>query len=276
MTSLMTMLGFPFFQHAILAGILISIALGIVGTYVVVKRISFIAGSVAHAAFGGVGMGYYFGVNPLISAMGFGVICAWMMGVIRHWFSQDEDALIGAIWAVGMAVGIFFIFLTPTIASDLFGYLFGNILLISTQDLWLLLALDGLILAVTMVLYRVLQAVTFDEEFSTVINVPVLVVNLILLTLIALTAVLLIRAVGIILVIALLTMPSAAAKNWCNSLKSMQIVSVMIAMASTTAGITLGYVYNVPASPVIIFGVAGLYILSLFKFRRFKLHSEVQ
>ncbi|WP_292366481.1 metal ABC transporter permease, partial [Methanoculleus sp. UBA208] len=198
-------LGYEFFRNALAAGVLASVACGIIGTYVVVRRMVSVSGGISHAAFGGIGLGYFLGIDPLLGATGFTVATALGMGALELRARQQMDTLIGAVWAAGMAIGILFVYLTPGFAPDLFSYLFGNILLVPRGDILLMGVLVTVIVAAVALLYRELQAVTFDPDYATVMNLPVERLSLLLLVLIALTVVMLIRVVGIILVIALLT-----------------------------------------------------------------------
>ncbi|HOS67128.1 MAG TPA: metal ABC transporter permease, partial [Methanoculleus sp.] len=200
---MLDVLGFEFFRNALIAGVLASIACGIIGTYVVVRRMVSVSGGISHAAFGGIGLGYFLGIDPLLGAAGFTVAAALGVGTLQLRARQQMDTLIGAVWAAGMAIGILFVYLTPGFAPDLFSYLFGNILLVPRGDILLMGILTAVIVAVVAVLYRELQAVTFDPDYAAVMNLPVERLSLLLLVLIALTVVMLIRVVGIILVIAL-------------------------------------------------------------------------
>ena len=253
-----------FLHYAWIVGLLASVACGVIGAYVVVKRISFISGSIAHAAFGGIGLSYFLGIAPLLGATAFGLISAMVMGAIRYRYQQQEDTLIGAIWAVGMALGLLFIHLSSGYASDLFGYLFGNLLLSTAKETGMILGLNALILTVVIRFFRGFQAITFDEEYAKVLNLPVFALYLGLLALIALTTVILIRVVGVILVIALLTLPAATAKNFTTNLKHLQIAAVLIGMSATSLGLWLSYIFNLPTGPLIILVTAFLYVGSFF------------
>lgn len=262
------MLHYVFFQHALWMGLLCSIACGIIGSYVVIKRISFISGSIAHSAFGGIGLSYLLGINPLLGATGFGMITALLIGYVKFKFKQQEDTLIGVIWALGMAIGIICIQLTQGYAADLFSYMFGNILLISQTDLWIVGSLDvGIIICVGL-LFNPLRALTFDEEYAEILNIPVKKIYLLLLELITLTTVILLKAVGIILVIALLTLPAATAKNLTNNLKTMMGLAVGLGCLCTTCGILLSYSLNLPSGPLIIVLSSITYLVSLWATKR--------
>lgn len=255
-------LGYTFFQNALIVGLLASVAAGIIGSLIVIKKISFISGSIAHASFGGLGIAYFYGINPILGAAVFSVLSALGIGWVSKKSKTHEDALIGALWAVGMAIGLVFIFLAPGYAGDLFSYLFGNILLTTTQDIFLIIALDAIVLLSVALFFRYFLAIIFDEDFCEVTNVPVLFYYLFLMALIALTVVVLIRVVGIILVIALLTLPAASAKMMSRSLKGIILLSILLSAFSTVAGIFLSYYLNLPTGPVIIFIAAVIYFIT--------------
>ncbi len=257
------LLSYPFFQNALLIGLLCSLVCGVIGSFVVVKRMSFISGSIAHAAFGGLGLSYWLGFNPLLGAMGFGFLSALLMGMIRFRFRQQEDALIGALWAVGMSIGVICISLGSGYAGDLFGYLFGSILLTSDSDLLLMVLLNILVLGAVGYFYYPLVAITFDEDYASVLNLPVMALYLGLLELVTLTVIMLLKVVGTILVIALLTLPASAAANWTARLRVMMMVSVGIGAVSTVGGIFLATFLNFPPGPVIIFVCSLFYVASL-------------
>ncbi|HOT03683.1 MAG TPA: metal ABC transporter permease [Methanolinea sp.] len=256
-------LEYEFFQNAILAGLLASLSCGIIGSYVVVKRMVSISGGISHAAFGGVGLGYLFGVDPLAGAFGFTTAVALGIGVLKEKAGQNLDTLVAAVWAAGMAVGIICISLAPGYAPDLFSYLFGNILLVPRSDIVMMGVLCGVVLGVVAVLYTQLQAVTFDEEYARVMNLPVTWLSLLLLVLVAITVVMLIRVVGIILVIALLTLPAATARGFSKTLFSMMALSVCLGLVFSLGGLWLSYLLDIPSgATIILFATAG-YVISL-------------
>jgi len=245
-------LGLEFFRNALIAGVLASIACGIIGTYVVVRRMVSVSGGISHAAFGGIGLGYFLGIDPLLGAAGFTVAAALGVGTLQLRARQQMDTFIGAVWAAGMAIGILFVYLTPGFAPDLFSYLFGNILLVPRGDILLMGILTAVIVAVVAVLYRELQAVTFDPDYAAVMNLPVERLSLLLLVLIALTVVMLIRVVGIILVIALLTLPAAISRLYTARVWTMMLLAVVLGIIFTVAGIALSYVIDVPSGATIV------------------------
>ena len=200
-----------FLQTAVAAALLSSLGCGVMGTYVVVKRIAFLAGGIAHSVLGGMGAAVYFGFDPLHGALPAAVAAALWIGWVRLRWRAQEDTLISALWAIGMAIGVLFIAKAPGYQADLMSYLFGNILLVPEESLWFMVALDLLLLTIVAAYHQQFLAIVFDEEFARLRGVPVTFFYLLLLALTALTVVLLVSVVGIVLVIALLTLPVAIA-----------------------------------------------------------------
>jgi zinc transport system permease protein len=257
------LLGYEFFQNAIFISVLASILCGIIGVYVVVKRLSFISGSISHAAFGGIGIAYLLGISPAAGALAFGSFCALLLGWVRNRFRQQEDALIGALWAIGMSVGILCLSLGSGYVGDVFGYLFGSILFGSTQDLITMAVLDVAVIGSVAVLYFPLKAVTFDEEYAKVLNIPTSFIYQFLLQIICIAIVVLLKLVGGILVIALLTLPAMSARNMTLKLLPMMGISIGLALVSMLGGLGMASVYSLPPGPLIVFIAASVYILSL-------------
>ena len=251
-----------FLQSALAAGLLASIGCGLMGPYVVVKRIAFIAGGIAHSVLGGMGAALYFGYSPLAGALLAAVLAALLIGWVRLRWRAEEDTLIGALWAIGMAVGLLFIAKTPGYQTDLMSYLFGNILLVPTESLWFMAALDGLLLLLVLAYHRQFLAVAFDEEFARLRGIPVTFFYLLLLVMVAVTVVLLIQVVGLILVLALLTLPAAIAGHYVHSLGLMMLIATLIGGALNLAGLALSYGPDLPAGPTIILVAGGLYVTS--------------
>ena len=260
---MLEVLGFEFFRNALLAGVFASIACGIIGTYVVVRRMVSVSGGISHAAFGGVGLGYYLGIDPLLGATVFTVATALGMGALEIRARQQMDTIIGAVWAAGMALGILFVYLTPGFAPDLFSYLFGNILLVPRGDILLMAVLVAIIVAIVGLFYLEFQAVTFDPDYARVMNLPVERLSLLLLVLVALTVVMLIRVVGIILVIALLTIPAAISRLYTGRVWSMMLLATGLGALFTLIGIGLSYVLNVPSGATIILVSTAAYAAAL-------------
>ena len=261
-------LSYPFFQRALIAGLLAAVACGIVGTFVVVRGIASISGGLAHAAFGGVGLGYLMGFDPTLGALGFGLASAFGVEVAERRLKQGIDTLIAMVWAIGMALGIVFIALAPGPEPDLMGYLFGNILFVPARFLFFIAGLDLVIVGVVIFLFRRLEAVSFDEEFAWVIGMPVEALSLLLLALVATTVVILIRVVGVILVLALLTMPAAIARHWTDSLAPMMVLATIVGAVCITVGLFFSWMLSsvfsldVPTGPAIILLAAFGYATS--------------
>jgi zinc transport system permease protein len=261
-------LQFDFMRNALLAGVLVSIACGIIGTFVVLNRIVFISGGIAHAAYGGVGLGYFFGFNPVLGAVGFSLVAALGMGEIQRRTRQRADTLIGVLWAIGMAIGIILIDLTPGYKADLLSYLFGSILAVPTSDLWIMLGLNLVIITVVALFAKELLALSFDETFTTVANVPVRALSLLLIALIALTVVMMMRVVGLIMVIALLTIPAAIAGQFARDTRTMMLLAGALGMSFTTIGLWLSYELNLTSGATIILVSAVAFLGSLAIRRR--------
>ncbi|MDQ7006312.1 MAG: metal ABC transporter permease [Acidobacteriota bacterium] len=256
-----------FLQYALLGGLLASVGCGVMGTYVVVKRIGYLAGGIAHAVLGGMGVAYFFGAAPTLGALVAALVAALLVGWASLGREEERDAIIGALWASGMALGILFISRTPGYNVDLMSYLFGNILMISSSDLVLMAVLDAVILVATLLFARLFLAVCFDEQFALVRGVRVRLVYLFLLCLVALTVVLLVRVVGLILVIALLTLPAAIAGQLVGTVRRMMVVATALGALFTTSGLALSYRPDLPAGAVIVL-LAGLTYLAVSVLRR--------
>ncbi len=265
--TMLDALQYEFMRNALIAGLLAAVACGIVGVYVVVKRVVFISGGIAHASFGGIGLAYFLGINPVLGALLFTLASALSMGLITKRTRLPADTVIGILWAMGMAMGIIFIGLAPGYAPDLFSYLFGSILTVPTFDLLLMLLLDAIIIAVVLSLYKELLALSFDEEFGEVVGVRTERLYLLLLVMIALTVVVLIRVVGIILVIALLTIPAAMARQFTHSLKKMMLLSILIGAVLTFGGLWLSYELDLASGATIIL-LGGTLLLASFGFSK--------
>jgi zinc transport system permease protein len=254
---------YPFLQKALLLGLFSSVACGTMGTYVVVKRISFISGGIAHAILGGMGVAYFFGSSPRIGALASALATAVLIGLVSLKARQREDTAIGALWATGMAIGIVFISRTPGYSVDLMSYLFGNILLVRDADLVWTASLDVVVLASVAVFYNGFLAVCFDEENARLQGIPVEVTYIGLLCLIALTVVILVQVVGIVLVIALLTLPAAVANLFARSVSRMMVLATLLGMAYVWGGLFVSYGPNLPAGASIILVAATSYLVCL-------------
>ena len=269
-------LQFDFMRHALLAGVLVSVACGIVGTFVVVNRIVFISGGIAHAAYGGIGLGYFMGFNPVLGAIAFAVSAGLGMAIVERKTSERADTIIGVMWAIGMAIGIIFIDLTKGYKADLMSYLFGSILTVPKEDLLIMVVLDLIIGAIALLFYKELLAISFDPVFATTRMVPVNGLYLLLVGAIALTVVMVMRVVGLILVIALLTMPAAIAGQFVKDLKQMMLLSSILGAVFTTTGLWLSYFFNLTSGATIILVAGFAYLLSLALkniFKRYRFNS---
>ena len=260
----MGILQYEFMRNALLAAVLVNIACGIVGTYVVIKKIVFISGGISHAAFGGIGLGYFLGINPILTAIPFSIGAAISVGLLSKKTRISEDTAIGMIWALGMAIGIIFINLTPGYAPDLFSYLFGNILTVPISDIYIMLALDAVIIIIAAIFNREFTAVSFDEEYATIIGMPARLIYFLLLCIVAFSVVLLIRVVGVILVIALLSIPAAICIQFTYNIKKIILFSILISIAVTVLGLVISYFVNLASGATIIILLGIVYFISFF------------
>ena len=267
------LLGMPVMQRMFIAGFLASLACGIIGTYVVVKRIVFISGGISHTTFGGIGLAYYLQdslgwawFDPLYGAVVFALGAAFILGSGWMRSKMRVDSTIGVLWVIGMALGILFlngVDRTKILVQDPISILFGNILLIKESDLYLMALLVIIIYAFTIVLYKDLQILTFDEEFAKISGVNVFAMNLLLLGLIALTIVVLIKVVGVVLVIAMLTIPAAISGIFTNKLRSMMFFATLLSIILTFIGSLLSIKYDAPPGAIIVLLMGGVFLLSL-------------
>ncbi len=255
---------YQFMQRALIAAVLVSIACGVVGSYVVIKRIVSLSGAISHAAFGGVGIGYFLGVNPVLAAIPFSIISAIAIGGVKQITNISEDTGIGILWSVGMAIGVIFINLTPGYAPDLFSYLFGSILTVNNSDLYIMLILDIIIITIVYIFRREFLAVSFDEEFSKVVGLPALLIYMLLLALVALSVVVLIKVVGVILLIALFTIPAAISKQYTYNLRNLMILATIIGVILTTLGLILSYIFNLASGATIVMVLALAFAISYY------------
>jgi zinc transport system permease protein len=253
---------YAFMQKALMAAVLASILSGIIGAVIVEKKLVSMSGGIAHSSFGGIGLGYLLKIPPIITGMIFAVIASISLPIIKRKTSTASDTLIGIFWASGMALGILFIGLTPGYPPDMTSYLFGDILTVSTLYLVLLSILSVIVLIVFISMFNYWKAYLFDERYLHVIGVKTAFFEKVLYILIALSIVLLIKVVGIILAIALLTIPSAIAKLYTKSLKVQMISATLISMATSIGGLILSYYFNIPSGATIILLAALVYMLA--------------
>lgn len=259
-----------FLQYALFAALLASISCGVIGTFVVTRRLTYLAGGIAHSVLAGMGLARYLNVvhgwswlQPLHGAIVAALLAAVLIAVVSLKAREREDTLIGAIWAVGMALGIVTIAATPGYSEDLMSYLFGNILMVTGSDLSLMLLLDILLLGTTLLFYNRLAAICFDEEFARVRGIRVGLYYTLLICLIGLTVVVMVSVVGLVLVIALLTLPVASANRFVNRLWQIMIVASLLCILLAGGGLMLSYSWNLPAGAAIVLLTALVYLLAI-------------
>ena len=248
---------YQFLAHAALACLLCGIACGIIGTYVVCRRLVFLSGGITHASFGGIGMAYYFGANPLLGALIFAILSAWGIETFTSRKQIREDSAIGLIWSLGMAIGIIFIYLTPGYAPNLMSFLFGNILSVTSTDIIWMAIVDAFILLIFATMYRPILYVAFDREYARSQNFPTRIVRYLMATLVAITIVISIRVVGIVLQISLLTIPAVIGNLISTSFNRILIYGSVIAALSAFAGLYISYKTNIPS------GASTIFVLTL-------------
>jgi zinc transport system permease protein len=256
-------LGFDFMRNALIAGALVSVACGVIGTMVVLKRIVFLSAGIAHAAYGGIGLGFFLRINPVLGAIVFSLLAALGMGTVQRRTGQRADTLIGVMWAIGMAIGVVLIDLTPGYKADLMGYLFGSILAVSDADLLILLALDIIIVALSWLFHKELLATSFDEDFATIQNVPAGAIHLALMCMIALTVVMMMRIVGLILLIALLTMPAAIGAMFLRDIRRIMLAAGLLGVLFTVGGLWLSCALDLTSGATIILVSAAAFLIGL-------------
>ena len=262
-------LSYEFMQNAIISGILVSIASGIIGSLIVVNRMVFLAGGIAHTSYGGIGLAVYFGLPIFLGASLFSVGAALLISFITLNQKQHTDTFIGLIWAVGMAIGILFIDLTPGYNVDLMSYLFGSILAVSKEDLYFMVFLVIVIIVFVSFWYRDILAVSYDSEYASLRGVSVKTFYTLILVLSALTVVIAIKVVGLILVIALLTIPIYIAERISDSLSSMMVYSSIISSCFTLIGLYISYSFDITSG-------ASIILVSAFNLLIFLMVNKIQ
>jgi zinc transport system permease protein len=256
-------LQYEFMRNALAAGLLASIICGVMGTLVVVNRIVFLSGGIAHAAYGGIGLAFFFGWPFLVGTLGFTLAAALAMGAIMFKAKHRSDTVIGVLWAVGMATGVILLDLTPGYNVDLMSYLFGSILAVPVSDLWLMLAVAAVILAVMTYFYNDYLAMSYDEEFARIRGVPVRFLYFLMIGLLAVGIVMMIQIVGLILVIALLTIPPYIAEKHARSMFTMMVYASGLSIVFTLTGLLLSYRFNLTSGATIILVAAAGFLLSV-------------
>jgi len=249
---MMELLAYDFFRNALLGSFFSAIACGIVGTYIVSRRLVFISGGITHASFGGLGLGFFLGVNPVLMALLFSILSA--LGV--EWVSKTqnvrEDSAIAAVWSLGMALGVLFIFLTPGYSPNLSAYLFGNILTISSQDILWIAVLAGALVLLILFFLREIIYVAFDTNFARTQGLPVKFIEYLMMFFIAVTIVLSIRLVGIMLLMSLLTLPQMIVNQFTSDYRKIMYGSIFVGFLACVVGLVLSYYVNIPSGAFII------------------------
>lgn len=253
MYNLIELLQYTFFQHALLGSLFASIACGIIGTYIVTRRLVFISGGITHASFGGIGIGLYTGISPILSAAIFSVLSAFGVEWLSKRKDMREDSAIAVFWTFGMAIGIIFSFLSPGFAPDLSAFLFGNILTITRADIVVLAVLSLLLIAFFAIFLSPIIYIAFDREFARSQRIPVVLFEYILMMFIALTIVACLRMIGIVLAMSLLTIPQLTANLFTVSFKRIILLSILFAYIGCVGGLLLSYQLQIPSGAAIIF-----------------------
>ncbi len=255
----MEILSYTFFQNALCAILLLSVVSAIIGTYIVARRMLFVTGGITHASFGGLGIGYYFGINPTLSALVFAILSA--LGA--NWFSREknirEDSAIAVMWALGMAVGIIFIFMTPGYTPGLSEFLFGNILTITRTDLLIFAGFVALLIVFTGWKYHTIVYTAFDSDFANTRGVHTRLINTTMALFVSIAVVLSIRLVGIMLLISILSLPQMIAELFCQRFRGIIWLSGFICFAGGMVGLWLSYLLNVPAAATVVFTFVLIY-----------------
>ncbi len=256
-------LHFEFMRNALMAGVLVSIACGVVGTLVVVNRIVFVSGGIAHAAYGGIGLALFTGLPPALGAGIFSIGASFIMGAVSLRSRHRTDTVIGVIWAVGMAVGVVLVDLSPGYHVDLMSYLFGSILAVPKSDLWFMMPLDFVIVFTVLFFFKEFLAISYDEEFARVRGIPVNALYMTLFCMIGFSVVMIIRIVGLILVIALLSIPPYIAEKFTSSLGTMMVLSTLFGILFTILGLWISFNFNLTSGAAIILVAGAGFFLSL-------------
>ena len=253
MSRILELFNYTFFQHALLGSLFASIACGIIGTYIVTRRLVFISGGITHASFGGIGIGLYTGISPILGAAIFSVLSAFGVEWLSKRKDMREDSAIAVFWTFGMAIGIIFSFLAPGFTPDLSAFLFGNILTITLTDIWMLVILSLILIGFFYFFLTPIIYIAFDREYARSQRIPVRLFEYILMMFIALTIVACLRMIGIVLVISLLTLPQMTANLFTHSFKKIIFMSIGIGFISCSGGLLLSYQLQVPSGASIIF-----------------------
>lgn len=251
---------YQFFVMALVAVVLISVSAAIIGTYILTRRLVAISGGVTHACFGGLGLGYYLGINPIVPAAGFAIASSMAVEWMSRRLNLREDSAIAVIWALGMAIGVVFVFITPGYVPELTSFLFGNILTISAADLWAFAVYTVVLVAFMCRRYRQIVACAFDRDFAAVSGLPVRFITYTMTVLIAVGIVLTIRLVGVMLLMSMLSLPMMTAEVFTRRYRTMMVASVVVSLLCSVAGLLIGAQADVPCSAFIVLLMAAMFI----------------
>lgn len=254
-------LQYEFFRNALLGVIIISVAAAMIGTYIITRRLVAISGGITHACFGGLGLGYFLGINPILMAAVFAIASSVGVEWMSHRINIREDSAIAVVWSVGMAVGVLFVFLTPGYVPELNSFLFGNILTISRADIMIFAVFTVVLMAFFAVFYRQIVYCAFDPDFARVMHLPVRFISYTMTVLVAVCIVLTIRLVGVMLLMSMLSLPMMAAEIYFRRFRSMMFASVVISLVCGVSGLAMGAMVDVPCSAIIVMIMVGVYIL---------------
>lgn len=245
-------LNYSFLQHALMAALLSSIACGIMGTIIIEKRLVMMSGGIAHTAFGGIGLGYFLNIEPIVGALAFSSLSSLGIASLKRNSHTNPDVLVGMFWPLGMALGILFISFTPGYPPDMTSYLFGDILTVSISDLALMLALDVVILITVAAFYNLIAVYLFDEEFGTALGLDMRFIDYLTFFMIGLTVVVIIRVIGIILILALLCVPPAIARMYTHNLRNMILLSIGLGVILCLLGLWISYLMQLASGAAIV------------------------
>lgn len=253
---------YAFFNRALIAVVLISIICAIIGTYIVARRLVSICGGITHACFGGLGLGYFLGLNPLLMAGVFALASSAAVEWLSRHFRLREDSVVAVLWALGMAIGVLFVFLTPGYVPELNAFLFGNILTVTASDLISFAVFCVITIVFTIWQYRRIVAIAFDRDFATVIGLPVRFISYIMTALMAVCIVLTIRAMGVMLLMSVLSLPIITAEIWCRRFGTIMVAAATISIVCCIIGLLLSTIINVPCSALIVLTMIAAYIVA--------------
>lgn len=266
---MLELLSYSFIQNALIAGIIISIITAIIGTYVVVNKMVFLSGGIAHSAYGGIGIAMYFGLPMLLSTSVFCILISILIAIASYKNRENLDIMIGLTWAVGMSFGIILADLTPGYQSDLMSYLFGSLLAVTNEDLYYMAFLLILTISIVIVCYRDILAVSYDTQYASLRGIKTKFFYTLILILSSLAIVISIKVVGLILVIALLTIPIYISSFFCKNLLSMMVTSALLSIVFTILGLYISYQFDVSSGPSIIIS-SSLFALVVFIIKSIK------